>query len=199
MRLGKDYWQETRRTQTGIARLNPTYKTEIYGSLEIQTWEDDLIHLRVYRGKSGKPTAYYYYASIESRQKAINECKLCEDNRKTSKIELDESKKIENTVKTGDIFYSSWGYDQTNIDYYEVVSVKKSMIEIRELKQNTEETGFMSGRTVPVPGNYKSEPMIKRVQGYKNKDGTQRLHLKITSFSWAWPWDGHPKSNSWYA
>jgi hypothetical protein len=27
------------------------------------------------------------------------------------------------TVKTGDVFVSSWGYDQTNVDFYEIVRV----------------------------------------------------------------------------
>jgi hypothetical protein len=29
-------------------------------------------------------------------------------------------------IKAGDYFSGSWGYDQTNIDYYQVVSVSKS-------------------------------------------------------------------------
>lgn len=29
-------------------------------------------------------------------------------------------------VEVGDVFYSSWGYDQTNIDYYKVVGLTKS-------------------------------------------------------------------------
>jgi hypothetical protein len=30
------------------------------------------------------------------------------------------------TVKVGDVFERSWGYDQTNVDFYEVVSVSAS-------------------------------------------------------------------------
>jgi hypothetical protein len=32
----------------------------------------------------------------------------------------------EATVKVGDIFYCSWGYDQTNIDFYQVVELSAS-------------------------------------------------------------------------
>jgi len=30
------------------------------------------------------------------------------------------------TVKVGDVFYTSWGYDQTNVDFYVVLSVTPS-------------------------------------------------------------------------
>ena len=38
-------------------------------------------------------------------------------------------KKLENksdSAKVGDVFHSSWGYDQTNTEYYKIVSISKS-------------------------------------------------------------------------
>ena len=38
-------------------------------------------------------------------------------------------KKLENksdSAKIGDVFHSSWGYDQTNTEYYKIVSISKS-------------------------------------------------------------------------
>ena len=38
-------------------------------------------------------------------------------------------------VKVGDLFVSSWGYEQTNVDYYQVVSVHgKSSVRVREVR-----------------------------------------------------------------
>ena len=38
-------------------------------------------------------------------------------------------------VKIGDIFYSSWGYDQTNIDYYMVTKIiGKTFVEIQKIE-----------------------------------------------------------------
>lgn len=65
-------------------------------------------------------------------------------------------------VNVGDIFRASWGYDQTNIDYFEVVGVKGQMIEVREIGQMSEEDGFMSGKCVPVPSAYRGEVMRKK-------------------------------------
>lgn len=66
-------------------------------------------------------------------------------------------------VKVGDIFRCSWGYDQTNIDYYEVTKVIGAMVEVCEIGQMSEETGFMSGKCVPDSGRFIGEPMRKKV------------------------------------
>mgnify|MGYP002857244916 CR=1 FL=1 len=36
-------------------------------------------------------------------------------------------------IKVGDIFYTSWGYDQTNTEFYEVVNVRGSRIDLKEI------------------------------------------------------------------
>lgn len=55
---------------------------------------------------------------------------------------------------TDDIFYSSWGYDQTNIEYFKVVSISKTgktaqVVRIGE--KQIGETGFMSAQVAPDP------------------------------------------------
>lgn len=35
--------------------------------------------------------------------------------------------------RVGDILVSSWGYDQTNVDYYQVIAVTKASVRIREI------------------------------------------------------------------
>jgi hypothetical protein len=63
----------------------------------------------------------------------------------------------------GDIFRSSWGYDQTNIDFYECTKVIGATIEICEIAQMSEDNGFMAGECVPSQGHYIGKPMRKRV------------------------------------
>jgi hypothetical protein len=74
--------------------------------------------------------------------------------------------KPKHDVKVGDIFQCSWGYDQTNIDYYEVTRVMASMVEVREIAATREETAWLQGECVPAPGHYIGEPMRKRVAVY---------------------------------
>ena len=69
------------------------------------------------------------------------------------------------SLAVGDVLYSSWGYEQTNVNFYEVTALRgKRGIELRELAQESTETSSMQGQCVPLPGNYKGQP-LRRVVG----------------------------------
>lgn len=92
----------------------------------------------------------------------------------------------------GDILYSSWGYDQTNVDFYQVVKVTPSTIGIRKIDSDLKATGFMCGHVTAKPGQFVSdEVMVKR----PDRNG----YIKISSYASANKWDGKPKYQSWYA
>jgi hypothetical protein len=61
-------------------------------------------------------------------------------------------------VAVGDIFENNWGYNQTNIDYYEVVAVSKTgriklhRIHKRDISDRNEPTVKVS----PIPGSFLS-------------------------------------------
>lgn len=101
------------------------------------------------------------------------------------------------TVNKGDIFYNSWGWEQTNIDFYEVVSVTKSgkTATLRKLASNDveDEGGFMTGKTTAIAGEYRGEAFKKRVNDY---DGRAYMSMDYGSLT---PWDGEPKRYSSYA
>lgn len=102
-------------------------------------------------------------------------------------------------VKAGDIFYNTWGYDQTNVDYYEVIKVTKSgkSVYIKKLETTTVEDGFMTGKVSPVPGKYRGEMMLKRVKEISWRGGVPGLPMEYGGY--ASPWDGNPVRGSWYA
>lgn len=94
-------------------------------------------------------------------------------------------------VKVGDIFYSSWGYDQTNIDFYEVVGLTGASVKIRPIDKQTVGNPYAPQvQVVPIPGAYIGDVvMTKRI-----KDGYQgRPAISISSYQGAWLWDGTPK------
>jgi len=84
-------------------------------------------------------------------------------------------------VNVGDIFKASWGYDQTNIDYYQVVAVKGMSIEVREIACQSQETMAMQGVCVPAPNSFIGETMKKRIQAYGDN-----VYFRINSFSSAY-------------
>lgn len=82
--------------------------------------------------------------------------------------------KLSNPFQIGNIVYESWGYEQTNIDFYQIVEVKKCSVVIRKLKQETVETGFMCGHTVAL----------------KDEFSTEQTHFKVVKWSM---WDKEPR------
>ena len=85
-------------------------------------------------------------------------------------------------LKAGDVLRCSWGYDQTNIDYYEVTRlIGARMVEIRKIGAESVNDGglSMTGDCVPRPGHYIGEPMRKAVSDY---DGQS---VRIASYAHA--------------
>lgn len=54
-----------------------------------------------------------------------------------------------NPYNVGDFLYSSWGYDQTNREFYQILETRSTSIKIREVAQDRTRTGFDSGTCSP--------------------------------------------------
>lgn len=84
-------------------------------------------------------------------------------------------------VEIGDVLMASWGYEQTNIDYYMVIElVGKVSVKIVKIGAHREETGFMSGICTPDKTTIIGEPMKKRVKGTRVKIDDVCTAYKIT-------------------
>lgn len=93
-------------------------------------------------------------------------------------------KAFASTLKVGDILVYSWGYEQTNIDYFEVVAVHgPRAITIRPIGQRTVESERGSDRVAPAPGHYTGPPERKIV----GEGNSVRMEN-----GWAHLWDGKP-------
>ena len=55
------------------------------------------------------------------------------------------------TVKPGDIFYDSWGYNMTIVDFYKVVRLTPRGAEFVAIGQKETATGYLCGTTMPDP------------------------------------------------
>lgn len=102
--------------------------------------------------------------------------------------------------KVGDYIYNSWGYDQTNVDFYKIVAlIGKTMVSILPVMSKQVNTGREDVTSVSVvPGDEPAEydvilglsrDEVKPVRK-KAKDGS--VVLKAGQY-WARKWDGKPK------
>lgn len=87
---------------------------------------------------------------------------------------------MQHGFEVGQIYYDSWGYDQTNIDFYEITEVKGKSVIIRAIacKYVDGTAGHDSCNVKPVPGNYCGEPQLKHIIFYMNNDNKPVYHIK---------------------
>lgn len=78
-------------------------------------------------------------------------------NLENIKNELNKkSEPNENNYKVGDILVNSWGYDQTNIDFYQIISTTKKSIKITEIgaKLDKEHSNSYEDALKPNKGSF---------------------------------------------
>lgn len=127
-----------------------------------------------YIGKAKKPALYYTYRDAGRRNVSVMQfLKGAEENAQyVAKQKAEKAAKLsqpQEFLKVGDVLSASWGYDQTNIDYYQVKAlVGKRMVEIQEIVSETQDTGWMQGKCVPAVGSFAkdSKPMRKLVDEF---------------------------------
>ena len=158
----------------------------------------------LWRPKAKKPYANYIFGTIERREEYIRE-QL--DIAKGRQIMKEQQKAIRKgtpemleKIKPGTIFLWSWGYDQTNLDFYQVVSRDGQMVNIREIAQETVKGstyshGMADMRTAIKDAFLKDAPIIRKRLQFTN-DG--RAYLTMDSFGWCEEWNGEPHYCSWY-
>jgi len=116
----------------------------------------------------------YRFKTEEEREKYIANFLAKEQTKAIEKANakqkfLEAKKELVNPYKVGDILYDSWGYDQTNIDFYQVIKAGPKSIQIRSIKQiNRGECGFMSEYVAPDKDHFCSEPKTKVLQMLKS-------------------------------
>jgi hypothetical protein len=95
-------------------------------------------------------------------------------------------------IKPGDIFVSSWGYDQTNVDSYQVVRTTKAMVEVAKVRNRVVGT-----RVQPVRDAFvnREKTMMKRTR--PTYDG--EVAFKVASYADAYLWDGERTYHETYA
>lgn len=69
------------------------------------------------------------------------------------------------TVKPGDIFVSSWGCEQTNVNFYQVISVHgKKTVTVREVRGDFIFSQSMAGKVRPQKNDFISDPIKRQIK-----------------------------------
>lgn len=124
-----------------------------------------------FRRKSLKPAFRHWFPTQERRAEFVANwiTQSMGDNEKYSRKAR--------ALEVGDVLVASWGYEQTNIDYYIVQELYgKTGVIIAEIGSQRVGTDSMQGKTIPDPSRVIGESMRRVADG----NG-----VKINSHIWA--------------
>ena len=151
------------------------------------------------RARLGYKTEFAYrYGSvarmIEHIEQFLADCERIDQIKEERKIARAVAKAAAlESVKEGDIYVASWGWEQTNVDAYQVVAKKGATVTLREIAVASVygSEGFMSDRVVPVKDEFIGDAFKKRITG---------KHINIDDVRSASPAEeGKDFYRSWYA
>ena len=124
-----------------------------------------------YSAKRKKPDFHLRFKSTERRDEYIKEyeetkLKFIKDKADWKAEQKVRADKDFAGVKVGDIFHSSWGWEQTNNDFVQLIELKGKTGTFRALGSETVETlGWASENVKVVPNIFYGEPFKKRLKG----------------------------------
>jgi hypothetical protein len=146
-------------------------------------------------GRAVKPSWRYRYSSAAARAEAM-ERQVASVKAHAEMIAKRAAKRAEpHKWEVGLILYGSWGYEQTNVDFFEVVRVAgPKMVEIQKIgsvSATDDPAGFssMSSHVVPDLESRGRKYLVKVANGSCKSP----MHGSLS------PWSGKPVYSSWYA
>ena len=156
----------------------------------VYQYEDNAKFFAIGYSATRKKCDFYIYYSTEAERdnkiqsffEAVRMTEAEKDRRKQERKNTPD-----HDIKQGELFYESWGYDQTNINFYQVVKTLPKSVYIREVASTVVEDLASQELVAPVSDHFIGKEMIKRV----NNVGTDYC-LRMTSFSTAFTWSGTP-------
>lgn len=146
-----------------------------------------------YQGRKEKPVKHDSFLTEERREQFLADWIKRETEVFARK---QERKQVEHGLQAGDILYTTWGYEQTNADFYQVVRVPSARsVVVREIEAVITASGSqsMSGTAMPKIGVFSkdsSEVLRRAVQLHSVTNGKHG--------GWLRKWEGLPVSVSWY-
>ncbi len=164
------------------------FKLDLYGKI----W----FAVAVFYNKAAKPAHYYRYQTEEQREKFVAECKSHAEKHEAYKAGRRQKRKdFETSCMVGDVFVSTWGWEQTNVDYYLLVDRKGNngtFVQVgRSVVPGSEYSHGMACKVVADPSHVIGEPFKKRI--------LEGETVNLDSYKYCHKWNGEENYNSWYA
>lgn len=173
--------------------------------------------------KNGKPTAIgikktpkmqrekiifnYYFATEQRREEFLSSYLAKEIESSKRKEVAKQERTVKNATlqasdyfKVGEIVVNTWGYEQTNVEFYQILGVLNKTLVVREICQKVDGDYYPHGmacNVVPVINNFTEKKEFKlrlKMVNWTNEP----IICNPTNYYYFHKWDGRPQYNSWY-
>lgn len=103
-------------------------------------------------------------------------------------------------LKVGDILSAGWGYEAEIYDFYEVVGITRTMIKVRELKKTRAEGessypmyyGVLVKPVTEGADRFIGDVITRKPYNYYQNQAKEHTFIAITSYKYAYLWNGEP-------
>lgn len=156
------------------------------------------ILLKYFPERKGKTVAFHTYnPSVDFIIGEVDEIKKAKEEEAKAKK---ASTPITENFQVGDVVVCSGGYEQTNVDFYQVVGRTKRSVKLREIAGSLkEEHGYDYGHTTPIKDHFVSEEVFTaRIR--LNGENVEQDYVSSTNLTWggsAYKWKGNNVYCSW--
>jgi len=146
-------------------------------------------HLVGFAGKGERPLINYSIRNTAELERTIREFFASRQQIAAYKAQQREARKaFVHTVQVGDIYSTCWGYDQTNVEFFEIVEVRGKYAILREIASASEDNGKGSERCVPQSGAFLSPRYEGDDRGLPIRRLIQEGRIKIDDVRTANKW-----------
>ena len=121
-----------------------------------------------FRGKAQKPTKHYSFRTEEQREAFCEKFfegiqSSLEWKRQRKEAAAKEIEKAYKGLEVGAIFSSSWGYEQTNVNFYQVVEIRGKNLTIQKIGKKIVSEFSGGSSELPAPEIKIGETFTKRL------------------------------------
>jgi len=153
----------------------------------------DAIYGLAFIGKRTKPEFHYRYRTEAERTKRFEDTLSGVLANEEFKAKRRAERAKPHNLEVGMILYGSWGYEQTNVDFFEVVRATKRSVWVEEIGSQT--------ATDAGNGAWMTDRVVPNLEARTGKI-TQHIvtgdSIKSPKHGTASVWDGTPKYESSY-
>ncbi len=139
----------------------------------------------VSKARFKKPEFYYRFRNQENMISYLesyiaNLEKIQERREEMKRKKKEAAQSFEHGFYVGQVLYESWGYEQTNLRYYQIVGFKGKSAILRKIgKVMVSESSWASGLFKPEINGFCGEPFVKRIVPSVGWNGEISYHISM--------------------